>query len=78
MGAGEKVWGCHPNLVCICVSVLGGDSAVSGFAGAPGLQFRGAPQLLHYVLGALREDEDQRGELTLVHRAGECMFSFVN
>ena len=51
---------------------------MSGFAGAPGLQFRGAPQLLHYVLGAPREDEEQRGELTLIHRAGECMILVVN
>uniref|UniRef100_A0A8C9N7X0 Multiple epidermal growth factor-like domains protein 6 n=1 Tax=Serinus canaria TaxID=9135 RepID=A0A8C9N7X0_SERCA len=39
----------------------------AGLAGAPGLQFRGPPQLLHLALRAL-EDGDPRGELTLVHR----------
>uniref|UniRef100_A0A8C5TVS3 Multiple epidermal growth factor-like domains protein 6 n=1 Tax=Malurus cyaneus samueli TaxID=2593467 RepID=A0A8C5TVS3_9PASS len=54
---------------CSCddVEEVDAEEAV-GFAGAPGLQFRGPPQLLHYALGALAEDGDPRGELTLVHR----------
>lgn len=59
---------------CVCPA-LGVEEAdaeeAAGFAGAPGLQFRGPPQLLRYVLGALPEDGDPRGELTLVHRVGE-------
>lgn len=66
---GGRIWGCGPNGVP--VSALGGDEAVAGFAGAPGLQFRGAPQLLRYELGVPQEDEERRGELTLVHRVGE-------
>lgn len=61
--------------MCMCVSDLGEEEVdveeAVGFAGTPGLQFRGPPQLLHYALGALYEDEDPRGELTLVHRVGE-------
>lgn len=59
---------------CVCPA-LGVEEAdaeeAAGFAGAPGLQFRGPPQLLRYALGALAEDGDPRGELTLVHRVGE-------
>lgn len=55
------------------MSALGGEDAEDavGFAGAPGLQFRDPPQLLHYALGALYDDQDPRGELSLVHRVGE-------
>lgn len=62
-------WGRGPN--GMPVSALGGDEAVAGFARAPGLQFRGAPQLLRYELGVPQEDEERRGELMLVHRVGE-------
>lgn len=59
----------------VCVSALGGEEVdaeeAAGFATAPGLQFRGPPQLLRYALGAVYEDEDPRGELTLVQRVGE-------
>lgn len=59
---------------CVCPA-LGVEEAdaeeAAGFAGAPGLQFRGPPQRLRYALGALPEDGDPRGELTLVHRVGE-------
>lgn len=61
--------------VCVCVSALGGEEVdaeeAAGFATAPELQFRGPPQLLRYTLGAVYEDEDPRGELTLVQRVGE-------
>lgn len=61
--------------MCVCVSALGEEEMEAeeavGFAGAPGLQFRGPPQLLRYTLSALYDDEDPRGELTLVHRVGE-------
>lgn len=62
-------------MACVCVSALGGEEVdaeeAAGFAAAPGLQFRGPPQLLRYTLGAVYEDEDPRGELTLVQRVGE-------
>ncbi|RMC01943.1 hypothetical protein DUI87_21105 [Hirundo rustica rustica] len=47
-----------------CVGVEEADAEEA----APGLQFRGPPQLLRYALGSLAEDGDPRGELTLVHR----------
>uniref|UniRef100_A0A8B9MMH6 Multiple epidermal growth factor-like domains protein 6 n=1 Tax=Accipiter nisus TaxID=211598 RepID=A0A8B9MMH6_9AVES len=56
---------------CAC-DALGGEEVdaeeAAGFATAPGLQFRGPPQLLRYTLGTIYEDEDPRGELTLVQR----------
>lgn len=60
-------------VLMVVVSALGGEDAEDAvrFAGAPGLQFRDPPQLLHYALGALYDDEDPRGELSLVHRVGE-------
>lgn len=54
---------------CVCPA-LGVEEADAEEA-APGLQFRGPPQLLRYALGSLGEDGDPRGELTLVHRVGE-------
>lgn len=58
--------------VCAALGVQEADAEeAAGLAGAPGLHFRGPPQLLRYALGALAEDGDPRGELTLVHRVGE-------
>lgn len=62
----EAGWGSDG---CVCPA-LGVEEADAEEA-APGLQFRGPPQLLHYTLGSLGEDGDPRGELTLVHRVGE-------
>lgn len=68
VGAGWGADGC----VCPALGVEEADAEeAAGLAGAPGLQFRGPPQLLHLTLGALAEDGDPRGELTLVHRVGE-------
>lgn len=68
MGAGWGADGC----VCPALGVEEADAEeAAGLAGAPGLQFQGPPQLLHLTLGALAEDGDLRGELTLVHRVGE-------
>uniref|UniRef100_A0A663MES8 Multiple EGF like domains 6 n=1 Tax=Athene cunicularia TaxID=194338 RepID=A0A663MES8_ATHCN len=60
-----------PDGTSVCPALGGEEMDVeeaAGFAGAPGLQFRGPPQLLRYTLGAFYEDEHPRGELTLVHR----------
>lgn len=71
----KDVNGRQAGVVMVCLSALGVEEVdaeeEAGLAGAPGLQFRGPPQLLRYTLGSLAEDGDPRGELTLVHRVGE-------